>query len=236
MLLMGFSTGALAYADFRRALKMLSDGDFHVVELSALRLSEWTPLVEALNTLDLSSFRYVSIHLPSLMDSSEERLVVKSLHYLEYTKWPLILHPDTVTDFGLWRELGDRVCIENMDKRKPVGRTERELESIFQQLPDARFCFDIGHACQVDPTMNEAYGILKCYREKLAQIHVSEVNSLSKHDVLSYSTIQSFRDVAHLIPNVPLILETPVLQDQMRREVNKVRFALLPIITGNMVA
>jgi hypothetical protein len=236
MLSIGFSTGALAYSDFRRALKMLTDTDLNVVELSALRLPEWQPLVEALNTLDLSLFQYVSIHLPSLMGRSEERSVVQSLHYLNNPKWPLILHPDTITDFGLWRELAERVCIENMDKRKPIGRTERELESIFEQLPDARFCFDIGHACQVDPTMNEAYGILKCYREKIEQIHVSEVNSRSKHDVLSYSTIQSFRDVAHLIPNVPLILETPVLQDQMRREVNKVKFALLPIITGNRVA
>jgi endonuclease IV len=122
-----------------------------------------------------------------------------------------------------------------MDKRKPSGRTQPELDVIFQRLPLARLCFDIGHAWQVDPTMNEAYEILKCYRERILQVHVSEVNSRSKHDVLSYSTIQSFRDIAHMIPSVPLILETPVLQSEMRQEMNKVRFALLPI-TADMVA
>ncbi len=36
----GFSTGALARADFRRALDMLLARNITVVELSALRLSE----------------------------------------------------------------------------------------------------------------------------------------------------------------------------------------------------
>jgi hypothetical protein len=214
---------------------MLHDEDIPAVELSALRMPEWLPLVDALESLDLSGFDYISIHLPSLMNTSEERQVVKSLHGLPHQEWPLILHPDTVSDFSIWRDLGDRLCIENMDKRKPSGRTQPELDLIFQQLPMARLCFDIGHAWQVDSTMNEAYEILKCYREKIAQIHVSEVNSRSKHDVLSYSTIQSFRDIAHMIPSVPLILETPVLQSEMRQEINKVRFALLPI-TADMVA
>lgn len=235
MISIGFSTGALAYSDFRTALRMLHDEDIPAVELSALRMPEWVPLVEALESLDLSDFNYISIHLPSLMDTSEERQIVSSLHGLPHHDWPLILHPDTVSDFGLWSELGERICIENMDKRKPSGRTQPELDLIFQQLPMARLCFDIGHAWQVDPTMNEAYEILKCYREKIVQIHVSEVNSRSKHDVLSYSTIQSFRDISHMIPSVPLILETPVLQSEMRQEINKVRFALLPI-TADMVA
>lgn len=235
MVSIGFSTGALAYSDFRNALRMLHDEDIPAVELSALRMPEWVPLVDALESMDLSDFDYISIHLPSLMDASEEHQIVESVGRLPHQDWPLILHPDTVSDFGPWRELGERLCIENMDKRKTSGRTQPELDLIFQQLPRARLCFDIGHAWQVDPTMNEAYEILKCYREKIVQIHVSEVNSRSKHDVLSYSTIQSFRDIAHMIPSVPLILETPVLQTKMRQEINKVRFALLPI-TADMVA
>ena len=139
--------------------------------------------------------------------------------------------------FGLWRELGSLLCIENMDKRKPIGRTASELDVIFGQLPDTKFCFDIGHAWQVDPTMTEAYWILKCHRERLVQIHVSEVNSRSKHDSLSYATIQSFRDVAHMIPpELPLILETPVSQEKMHEEMKKARFALLRPTVDQLVA
>jgi len=224
---MGFSTGAIAYSDFRRGLQLLREQNIEVVEISALRMAEWAPLIQALDGLDLSAFGYVSIHLPSAMNTAQETFVTQSLMQIGARKFALILHPDSIQDFGRWREFGALVCIENMDKRKLIGRTERELAAIFRELPDAGFCFDIGHAAQVDPTMTEAYFILKCYREKLTQIHVSEVNSRSKHDSLSYGTIQSFRDVAHMIPaGLPIVLETPVSPERMQAEMNKARFAL----------
>jgi len=187
--------------------------------------------------LDLSFFRFVSIHVPSSMGPNEERAVIESIQRFPDWKWPLILHPDTVVDFSLWHELGELVCVENMDQRKSTGRTEQELSSIFEKLPHAGFCFDIGHAWQVDPTMSEAYWILKSYRKRLVQVHVSEVNSRSKHDVLSYTTIQSFREVAEMIPpGIPLILETPVQREEMQQEIYKARFALRLAESVHLVA
>ncbi len=79
---------------------------------------------------------------------------------------------------------------------------------VFELLPEATFCFDIGHARQFDSTMTEAYLLLKAFQDRLRQVHVSEVNTNSKHDVMSYASILVFREVAHLIPpDVPLILE-----------------------------
>ena len=190
-------------------------------------MAEWAPLVHALDDLDLSAFDYVSIHLPSAMNARDESSVAQSLRPIQRRGFPLILHPDTIQDFGPWREFDGLVCIENMDKRKLIGRTEPELGAIFRELPNAKLCFDIGHAAQVDPTMTEAYFILKCYRERITQLHVSEVNSRSKHDSLSYATIQSFRDVAHMIPEgLPIILETPVAPEEMLEQMNKARLAL----------
>src|SRR5580692_2769388 len=102
--MIGFSTGALAYADFCSALRMLSQEKVTVVELSALRFREWIPLMDSLSSLDLSSFRYVSVHVPSKMTRSEERVVVESLG--DWDRWPLILHPDTVHDWSVWRQYG----------------------------------------------------------------------------------------------------------------------------------
>ena len=242
MRLIGFSTGAVAYSDFRRGIKMLIEEKIPAIEISALRASEWKPLCDSLNSIDLSSFRYVSIHLPSSMTVEEEVAVVETLDQVR-PEWPLILHPDAVSQFELWRDLGERVCIENMDVRKSTGRTDRELEVIFRKLPEARLCFDIGHAWQVDPTMNGAYGILKSFWRKLVQVHISEVNSGGKHQILSYSTIQSFRDIADMIPlGAPIILETPLTQDdtlareEMHREMHKANFALLPVAVSHMIA
>jgi hypothetical protein len=61
----GFSTGALAYADFQRGLAMMRCKKLQALELSALRQDELVPLLDALVALDLSEFEYVSIHAPS---------------------------------------------------------------------------------------------------------------------------------------------------------------------------
>jgi len=48
-----------------------------------------------------------------------------------------------------------------MDNRTPSGRTVSELRELFRQLPEASFCFDIGHAKQIDPTMASAILMLR---------------------------------------------------------------------------
>jgi hypothetical protein len=232
----GFSTGALAYADFGRGLEMVHRHGLLVVELSALRQNELVPMLNAIPHLDLAGFHYISIHAPSFFDSAWEATLRNRLGDEINRAWPVVVHPDAITDFGLWRELGETVCIENMDKRKPIGRTAEELSCVFRKLPDATFCFDIGHARQVDLTMTEAYLILREFGPRLRQVHVSEVNSRSKHDALSYSSMIAFREVSHLIPDhVPLILETPVEENDMDTEIEKVREAL-PLNLRTMVA
>lgn len=206
---------------------MVRNKGLNSIELSALRQSEFNPLLEALPALDLNGFGYVSIHAPSQYDADWEEALCARLHAEAWRKWPIVVHPDAIHDFSLWRSLGPLVCVENMDKRKPVGRTVQELAAIFEHLPDASFCFDIGHARQIDLTMTEAYLILREFRSRLVQVHVSEVNARSKHEPLSYSSMWAFQQVAHLIPDsVPLILETPVGEEEMESEIIKVRESL----------
>ena len=234
---LGFSTGALAYADFKRGLAMTqSSPQCSAIELSALRQPELIPLLASLDTLDLSQFTYVSIHAPSQFEPEWEAQAAKYLLAELRRGWPIVVHPDVLTNMALWREFGSLLCVENMDKRKPIGGTAEELARIFDQLPDASLCFDIGHARQVDPTMTEAYLILRDFGSRLRQVHVSEVNTCSRHDVLSYTSILAFQQVAHLIPeNIPLILETPVPIEKMEAEIERVREAL-PVHRETMVA
>ncbi len=215
---------------------MTAAGQCSAVELSALRQSELMPMLESLDSLDLDAFTYLSIHAPSQIAPEWEAAVWDRLRDELWRGWRIVVHPDSLLDLSLWREFGPMLCIENMDKRKPVGRTARELDWIFKQLPEASLCFDIGHALQCDSTMTEAYLILREFGSKLKQVHVSEVSSSSNHDRLSYAAILAFRDLAHLIPeNIPLILETPVRQDEMDAEIAKVREAL-PLEQRTLVA
>jgi len=206
---------------------MLQDQPVSVVELSAIREHELIPLLRSLDDLDLSQFKYVSIHAPSSFSQANELSIFRELYESRDRGWPVIVHPDTLHDFSLWRELGDLLCIENMDKRKPGGRTIRELELLFDEFPDASFCFDIGHARQVDTSMTEAYLMLKRFSSRLRQLHISEVNTLNKHDRLSFVSILDFQEVAHLIPSsTPVIIESVVAEDQIGAEICRVQRAL----------
>ena len=209
---------------------MLRGSRANAIELSALRIFELRPLLAMVSSLDLSRYPYVSIHAPSRFDAAEEAGVVDALAALMPLKWPIVLHPDAIHDFQPWRQFGGMLAIENMDKRKPIGRTVRELGSIFDRLPEASFCFDLGHARQIDRTMNEAYCLVREFGARLRQLHVSEVNTQSRHDPLSRAAVSAFQKVARWVPeSVPLILETPAAAGEIDTQLSMANEALSPV-------
>jgi hypothetical protein len=214
----GFSTGALALGDFRRGLALLDGRGCSVVELSALRETELPELMRAIFALDLGHYSHVSVHAPSRLRAMKESAVATLLSPCIERGWPVILHPDAIGDHGCWRDFGAVVCIENMDKRKPSGRTADELAEHFAALPDASLCLDLGHARQVDPTFGIARRILKEYGEKLVQLHLSELDAKCHHEPLSMATVWAVREIARLIPPAPVILESVVREDQIAKE------------------
>ncbi len=215
MHIIGFSTGAIALGNYRAALKLLRDEGVRAVELSALRLCELELLVGDIRHLDLAGFSFVSFHAPSRFDMADEPGVIECLKSVTKSGIPVVVHPDTMYTDDLWRAFGGSIFVENMDKRKPIGRTARELESLFKRFPEAGLCFDIGHARQVDPTMIEAHRILDQHGHRLKQVHMSEVNTASHHDPISQYAIRAFQRVAGFIPaSVPIILETLIDRGQ----------------------
>lgn len=229
MRIIGFSTGALSRGDYRRALEMLADKDVNAVELSALRQEELQPLVEGLDNLDLRKFRYIAFHAPSSLDPSFEGTTIKLLEQVAGRGWPIVVHPNAMHNPRAWAHFGALLCIENMDKRKPIGQTAADLVRIFDLLPSASFCFDIGHARQVDPTMSEATAMLQVCRQNLKQLHVSEVNTQSKHDPLSLESMLAFQRVATLVPHdIPIIMESRVEESHISEELGRALESLTP--------
>lgn len=221
----GFSTGAIAKSDFRKALQMLQDSDTNAIELSALRESEITSLVDSLSNLQLSKYVYISIHAPSRLVNMSEVQLVDLLHQVIAKGYPVIVHPDIIVDFNLWASLGSFLCVENMDKRKKSGRSFVDLTHIFSRLPEASFCFDIAHAAQVDPSMTEAYLMLSKLSNRLKEVHISSVNSQSIHEPITLDSLIAFSKVVHLIPkDVPIIFESPVSEEQIDLEMQKLSY------------
>lgn len=206
----GFSTGALALGDFDKGLTLMADRHTSVIELSALREAELPSLMGALSRLQLEGYQYVSVHAPSRLHELEEAVVADLLRPCIERGWHVVLHPDAIVDHGCWREFGRWLCIENMDKRKDAGRTAAELRRHFHELPEASMCLDLAHARQVDPTLGIARQILREYGEKITQLHLSELNVKSHHEPLSMAAVWAIREIAHLLPACPVILESMV--------------------------
>src|ERR1700752_4420095 len=90
----GFSTGAIAKGDFRRALGLLRAHHIDIVELSALRFEELAPLSASLPDLELEDFSFVSVHAPSRFDPEFETSVIDQLHLFTQRGYPAIVQPD----------------------------------------------------------------------------------------------------------------------------------------------
>jgi hypothetical protein len=227
----GFSTGAIARADYRRAIAELLRSQMRVIEISALRRWELPLLIADFEHLQLREFDFVSFHAPSRFRVAEERAVIDELDRIAAFGVPIVVHPDVIFTASEWKHFGPLLFIENMDKRKLTGRTARDLTTLFSAFPAARMCFDLGHARQIDPTMLEAKLILEQHHDRLAEVHISEVNTASRHDPISEYAVKAFRSVAHLIPEcTPIILETLIDsgQSSIPKELRRAAEALLP--------
>ena len=221
----GFSTGALARSDVGKALHMAAQHDTDAVEYSALRIGELETMVNYLVKHGTGHFHYVAFHAPSRFTALEERKVVTLLRKLvEKRALHIVVHPDAIHDHKLWQSFGDKLCVENMDHRKPIGRTADELDVVFEKLPKARLCFDIGHAHEIDRSMSVGYEILRRYRNRIAHVHASEVSDDCEHRAFSASSHAAFLKVADMIPQtVPVILETDVPENRVGGQLKEAR-------------
>lgn len=220
----GYSTGALAKGDFDRGLALQRGIDaIDALELSALRDHELPALVDGVARLDLTRFAYVSVHAPGKLVVLDEETVFELLSRLP-AGWPIVAHPDILVTPLLWRQLGARLCVENMDHRKSSGRTADEIRQLFESLPQATFCLDVGHARQIDPTMISALLMLREFGQRLRQLHVSDVGLRGEHLPLGATARHAFAQLAPYVPDdCPLIIESVVPAEMIERELDTVR-------------
>ncbi len=227
--IIGFSTGALSGGDFNAALCALDGTEASAVELSALRMSEFDPLLQSLDSLQLNGFRYVALHAPSDYDEAREAQIASRLMDEVPHDWNIIIHPDVICDHSVWIPLGKQLCIENMDKRKSFGRTSKELICVFEKLPQARLCLDLAHIRQVDPTMSQAAELISTMKSRIAQLHISDINGTGAHLPLSTAAISAYQRVAPRLPQeVPVIIESVIDSSLIAHEMASVREALSP--------
>jgi hypothetical protein len=179
------------------------------VELSALAEDELDSLIAYMGPRPKLPFRYLSIHGPSKARRlSEEKLVARLLRLAPEAD-AIVMHPDTIVDPLWYRPLGRKLVLENMDSRKTSGRTADELQPLFDELPNAGFCFDIAHAWSIDPDMGLGGELLDAFGQRLRHLHISSLSPNSHHLPLSAEDEHRFHPLLARCLDMPWILEAP---------------------------
>lgn len=137
---------------------------------------------------DLLKFKYISVHLPVIYrDSSNNKVFltypspivdphIKVIQKIADTLKikTYVLHPDQVKDFN-WcsKEFGKLLGFENMDNRKEFGKSIQDMQTVFDQCPEAKWIFDINHLYTNDPTMESAKQMYETFKTRLTHYHIS---------------------------------------------------------------
>ncbi len=208
----GFSTGALERGNFREAVSWMEREEIRILELSALRYEELKPMIDALDELPLESFEYISLHAPSSFPASKEEEVVSLLLPVSHRGWNIIVHPDVIYTPQRWAPLGEKLLIENMDRRKPAGRTAAELGELFAKLPAAKLCLDVAHARQLDTSLRLLWEILHSFCYRIREVHISELDSFCRHQPMSNGAVRDYQRIAGYIGLTPPVIIESVLE------------------------
>jgi hypothetical protein len=200
----------------------MADARGHWPELvqEALEVSPWTAELAALGEEELPGllgylgenpvlpFRYLSVHAPVKGRMLAEHDLVAALAALPASVDAIVVHPDLMEEPARYAAIGRRLVIENMDDRKPRGRTADELAPLFAALPGAGLCLDVAHAGAVDPDMAVAEELLDRFGRRLRHIHLSSLED-GVHTPLTEEDEHRFEPVLRRCLDVPWILEAP---------------------------
>jgi len=205
----GFSTGAIAKGDFRKALEILAPTSGDAVELSALRAGEFTPLMDALPSIDFRKYQHVSLHTPKSFGGKVTAFnAITSIIQAPKVLSCVVAHLSAIVSTTVWGTLGSLLALENTDEPPSLLRQQSSA------LLRAGICIDIGHAVRQDITGATAVALFDLARVcPIKEIHLSVCRFDGKHVLLSSlkQVPEIYRTIVAMIPDrIPIILEGEV--------------------------
>ena len=208
----GFSTGAYTSlrGDWPALVSLARSTSVLVAELSALDAKELPSLVSFMRSLPEMLGPQYSVHAPSKgLGPLGLLAVADSLLALAALTPRIIVHPDAIGGgMSILHLLNDKITLENMDSRKPLGQTVASMQDLFDKIPQARFCLDVAHAWSIDPSLVLAHALLDAFASRLAQVHLSGITPDGHHCPLTATQLEAYAPVLARCHSVPWILES----------------------------
>jgi hypothetical protein len=208
----GYSTGwdKELRGNFEAAVADATARSTGTIEISSLSETQLPALEAYLAANPKLPHYHVSIHGPSKdRELPEPELVARLAKIAEREDVDgIVMHPETMLKPKLYKILGAKLRIENMDARRADFRTATELAPIFKLLPEARLCLDVAHVYTVDPSLVVGYEILDAYGDRLAEVHVSGIDEGCHHRVTTDADLDLYEPLLRRCVTVPWILES----------------------------
>jgi hypothetical protein len=211
MRIIGFNSGVLHHSITPISKEMLSiirETGSNAIELGYSKTDRSNHL-KNLKILDFRGFSHISIHAPSNFTYGNNKETIETLDLIQkaHNKFNfscVVLHPDLVSDWRIFKNYNLPFAVENMDYRKKFGKTVEDLEKVFQNNHYG-FVLDLNHAYSNDKTMKLASEFYEKFRDRLCEIHLS---GFQKYHEPLFITKQD--EIIRALPKkeVPIIIES----------------------------
>jgi hypothetical protein len=161
--------------------------------------------------LELSSFSYISVHVPSLINNKKEELkrILNKLRGLKekYKIKNFVFHIEKEIDWSIFSDYLDLpVSIENMDNEKDSGKNIEDIEKILKNYP-FNLTLDLQHCFTNDRSMKLAIDIQENFKERITEYHISGFEEEVLHYPL-FKTNQNIIIESLLHKDIPIIIES----------------------------
>ena len=163
------------------------------------------------NNLDLSYFKYISLHAPNLLYQKNDvsnRILSKLVEvYKKYSIKNIVIHVDMVKDWDIFSNYSMLpISIENMDDRKDFGKSIADIKSILEKY-NFNLTLDLQHCFVNDSTMKLAFEFQKLFNKRIVEYHISGFEK----DLSHYPLFKSSQDeiiYSLQFKNLPIIIES----------------------------
>jgi len=230
-MILGFTTGELKPISIESKIEKYKELGCRAIELGLVDvgINERWLAVKKITPKQLEGFDHVSVHAPGgsfVYKKDKTTFAILDKLQILYDKFQFrhaIIHPDRVEDWSVFDKYSFSIATENMDSRKPIGKSVNSLKKIFDKV-DCKLVLDINHSYVNDKSLALVGEFYNAFKDRITEIHLSGYETL--HDPL-FKTKQI--EIIKAIPdkNLPIIIESMQSSlDDIESEYNYIRNVL----------
>jgi sugar phosphate isomerase/epimerase len=227
----GFATGVLHKTIFpvsKKIIEINKNLGCDAIEISC-NISERISFLDKINISDLKCFKYVSLHAPvrniKYCNDKKTKEILQKIDqaYKRLKINYVVIHPDLVEDWGVFKNYSFKIAIENMDWRKDSYKNIKDIRKVVKKI-NCKMVLDINHCYTNDKTLKLAKDFWKNFKDIICGIHLSGFTEF--HDPL-FKTKQV--EILKAVPkkNIPIIIESMCKnKNEMKKELEYIKIFL----------